>query len=307
VTVPVAARVDEAARRLESAGWAPADARLDAAVLARAALGWTTATWLTRNQDAPPAEFAPRFDDAIARRLRHEPVAYILGQREFYGRAFHLTRDVLIPRPETELVVDAALSRLGPRASDRTPAAVIDIGTGSGCLAVTLAAERPNLRIVATDISAAALDLARGNAVRHGVADRVTFVHGALFAAQAGPWDVVVANPPYVARRDRDALPADVRDFEPDLALFGGDDGLSVIGDLVRAAAGSLADAGTLLMEIGARQADAVTALLAAADLRVSDIVRDLQQHPRVVIAQRTGRTPARASSSDSELRDERG
>jgi release factor glutamine methyltransferase len=231
-----------------------------------------------------------RLEAAVARRARREPVAYITSEREFYGRAFRVTRDVLIPRGETEFVVDAARACLAARSG--APPHIIDIGTGSGCIAVTIACEAPDLRLTATDVSSAAIAIARENATRHGVADRIDFVEGSLFAGRAGPggepggWDLIVSNPPYVARRDRDTLAVDVRDFEPDLALFGGNDGLDVIRALTRAASTVLAPDGSLVMEIGAGQVDAVRALIdETSGLAWTRVLRDLQQIPRVVVA----------------------
>jgi release factor glutamine methyltransferase len=286
VTRSIAAVVNDAAGRLAGAGFTAAESRTDAGVLARAILGWTTAQWLAHVQDIAPPGFATELNAAIARRARHEPVAYITGQREFYGRDFRVTPDVLIPRPETELLVDAALKLFRqPSAVSRQPARIIDIGTGSGCIAVTLAAERPNAIIVATDISAAAIAVARGNAARHQVDGRITFVEGSLFAGLTGGWDLVVSNPPYVSENDRETLAPDVREFEPGLALFGGDDGLDVIRELVPAAAQALNPGGSLLMEIGAGQADEVKKIVEQAGLVDIRFLADLQDIPRVAIA----------------------
>lgn len=284
MTQSLAVVVDEAAGRLVQQGFAPPDARVDAGVLARAVLGWDVATWLTRHHEPARRDFSPRFDAWIARRARHEPVAYITGEREFFGRLFRVTPDVLIPRPETEFVVEAALewARL------HTPAAVLDVGTGSGCLAVTLACELPRAAVTATDVSSDALNVARDNAARHHVADRIAVVKGPLFADQPGPWDLIVSNPPYVPRRDYDGLAADVRDFEPRVALLGGDDGLDVIRAITRAAADGLAPAGLLVMEIGAGQVDAVRALIdRTTGLSWTRVLPDLQGIPRVVVATR--------------------
>jgi release factor glutamine methyltransferase len=292
VTRSIAALVDGAADRLVHAGFSPAEARVDAGVLARAVLGWDVATWLARQQEAVPVTVPARLEAAVARRARREPVAYITGEREFYGRPFRVTHDVLIPRGETEFVVEAALACVAARrgAAPRT----IEIGTGSGCIAVTIACEAPRVHLTATDVSSGAIVIAKENASRHGVADRIDFVEGPLFAGRAeggiepGAWDLVVSNPPYVPRRDRDTLAPDVRDFEPDLALFGGHDGLEIIGALVSAASTALAPGGSLVMEIGAGQADAVCALIDASHAFGSVRVEpDLQRIPRVVVADR--------------------
>jgi release factor glutamine methyltransferase len=290
VTDTLAAAVDRAVARLVAAGWPPADARIDVGVIGRALLGWDTASWLSYQRAAAPADFAARLAAAVDRRAAHEPVAYITGEREFYGRPFLVTRDVLIPRPETELLVEAVLSWLRDQAPSPKPQApsLLEIGTGSGCIAAILACERSGVQITATDLSPAALALARHNARALGVEDRITFLEGSLTADAKGPFDLVVSNPPYVALADRPTLAPDVRDFEPALALFGGDDGLDVIRELVRAAAGVLSPTGALMMEIGAGQSTAVTEILAAArSFDPPRFLSDLQAIPRCVIARR--------------------
>lgn len=297
---------DQAARRLVAAGFAIEDARTDAGVLVRAVLGWTSATWLARRRDSAPDDLAARLDPLIVRRARREPVAYITGEREFYGRTFRVTPDVLIPRPETELVVETALGKLkiaGPAAgggpsTSRGPGRqaaprTIEVGTGSGCIAISIACERPDVEITATDISPAALAVARDNADRLG-AGRVEFVEGSLLAGLPGPWDVIVSNPPYIARTDRAALPTDVRDYEPDAALFGGDDGLDVIRALIAEAASTLRPGGALIMEIGAGQADVVSAMLRARAFVDIHGQNDLQAIPRVVIAHKRQKADGR-------------
>jgi release factor glutamine methyltransferase len=287
--VTLAALLDGAAERLVREGFSPIDARVDAGVLARAVLGWDVATWLTRQREAVPVTAPAMLEAAVARRARREPVAYITGERDFYGRPFRVTPDVLIPRGETEFVVEAALACVAARQS--AAPRIIEIGTGSGCIAVTIACEAPGVHLTATDVSSRAIAIARENATRHAVADRIDFVEGSLFAGRAsapGAWDLVVSNPPYVARRDRHTLAVDVRDFEPDLALFGGNDGLEVIRALARAASRALAPGGSLVMEIGAGQADAVRALIdACAAFGSVRVQPDLQRIPRVVVADR--------------------
>lgn len=292
MTVSFAALVDQGAQHLVHAGLTIEDAQVDAGVLARSVVDWDAATWLAHHREAASDGFAARLDALIARRARREPVAYLTGAREFYGRRFGVTADVLIPRPETEIVVSAGLACLGDRAPaarrDRPEPRVIDVGTGSGAIAITLACERPTLRLTATDISSEALAVARENARRLNVADRVSFRHGSLLADQLAPWDLIVSNPPYIGRADWATLPPDVRNFEPMLALDGGDDGLAVIRALVAAAAGALAPAGVLVMEIGAGQAAAVRALLDHERVFVQVEVRpDLAGLHRVVIARR--------------------
>jgi release factor glutamine methyltransferase len=278
--------VRAASRDLESAGY-PADAsRRETETLARATLGWEMVDWLTRQGEAATRAFCEALDAAIARRRRHEPIAYITGGREFYGRYFRVTRDVLIPRPETELVVEEALARLARVTAPRGGFRIADIGTGSGCLAVTLAVECPDATVVATDVSTAALAVAADNASRLGAGRRVHFRHAAFAADATGSFDLVVSNPPYVSEEDRTGLAPDVRDFEPDVALFGGPDGLAVIRALVPAAADALKPGGWLVMEIGSGQADRVGAIVAAThELVLERVVNDLAGIPRVVAA----------------------
>ena len=287
---------DGAKRRLEAAGIPRAEAALDAELLARDALGWDRATWLARRDDDERAveaqtvaargigAFRAGFDALVARRVRREPMAYIRGTQEFYGREFLVGPGVLIPRPETELIVDEAKAAAMGR---RTPR-IADIGTGSGCLAVTLALELPSAQVTATDISADALTIARGNAAAHQVAGRVSFVETSYLTGIAGAFDVIVSNPPYVRDLDAPTLAPEVRDHEPREALFGGDDGLRDIRAIAQTATTALKPGGVLVMEIGLGQADAVTDVLTAAGLGAELTLRhDLQGIPRVAVAQR--------------------
>ena len=278
--------VRRCARTLEQAGWPPADAARDAEVLARSVLGWDAGAWLARSRDAAPAGFRAALDAAVARRLRHEPVAYITGEREFYGRPFGVSPAVLVPRPETEVVVDEALRLIDARAPNAPPA-IVDVGTGSGCLAVTLVLERPAVTATATDVSNEALAVAVRNARALDAIGRLRFVRTSIVDALAPPFDLVVSNPPYVAARDRASLPTDVRDYEPALALFGGEDGFEAIRELVRAAARMLRPGGSLVMEIGAGQAPEAEGLAHAAGLVVERVAPDLAGIPRVLVAHR--------------------
>lgn len=263
------------------------DSRRDVAVIACHLLGWDAAAWLTRQTAAVPPTFPSALGALVQRRTRGEPVAYLTGEREFYGRPFIVNSDVLIPRPETELVVDLALARIDAAREERA-LRVADIGTGSGCIAVSVAAERTSVRLVATDVSPAALAVATANAARHLVGSRIDFRHTASLGNASG-LDIIVTNPPYVPRRDENTLMRDVRDFEPSLALFGGDDGLDVIRAIVPDAFGALRPAGALIMEIGAEQFDNVSALFAAAGFVCIAPHRDLAGLIRVVEAQRPG------------------
>jgi len=278
----LAACVHEAAARLTASG---VPGVLEAEVLARHLLGWDAATWIVRQREPASSWFQDALDRTVERRQRREPVAYITGRREFFGREFLVTPDVLIPRPETELVVETVLGILQPL--DR-PAAIADVGTGSGCVGLTIAAERPGTSIYATDVSTGALAVAARNAAALGVRDAVDFVQTSLVGGAEDRFDVVASNPPYVSLQDREDLEADVRDFEPSVALFGGADGLDVIRALAPAARRALVPEGSLVMELGAGQADRVRAILTSAGLAVVRFVPDLAGIPRVAVARRS-------------------
>ena len=286
----LAESVQLAARALEESGWRASSARRDAEVLARSILGWDMADWLSKSGQEASQAFQTAFDASLARRALHEPTAYIMGEREFYGRSFVVSASVLIPRPETELVVDEGLAALAERHSaGRTAPDVIDVGTGSGILAVTLALESPTSRVVATDVSAAALAQAADNVARFDLSDRVELRHAALLGTDSDDrFDLVVSNPPYVAERDRPGLMPEVRDFEPEVALFGGRDGFDVIRALLPAAERGLRPGGWLVMEVGAGQSDEVTTILEQSTrLVVVRIASDLAGIARVLVARK--------------------
>ena len=263
-----------------AAGIAEDEAAIDAEVLARHVLGWDRAVLVTRAREVPPANFETQFGALVERRLRREPVALIVGHREFWNLDFDVTPDVLVPRPETELIVEIALELASEGMVWRR---IIDVGTGSGCLAVALAAEFPRARVVATDNSPAALAVARRNAKRHGVAERITFVECDLLAGVADTAELIVSNPPYVPDEHKPLLPPEVH-YEPPGALFGGRDGMDAIRRLLEAAPARLAAGGRLVVEFGFGQDAQVAALAAAARWRVIEIRRDLQQIPRVAV-----------------------
>jgi release factor glutamine methyltransferase len=284
-------RVAEARDRLRAAGIAPAEADLSARLLAEHLLGWDTARLFTSGGDVEPAGFAGSFDALVARRAAREPLHYIVGHREFWGLDLEVSPAVLIPRPDTELIVEVALE-LFPSPAGRL--AVAEAGTGCGCLAVAIACERPNAHVTATEISEAALDVARRNARRHGVADRITFLQGDLLApCSAGgdlgsDFDFIMANPPYVAERSRPGLQPEVRDHEPDVALFGGNDGLHLIERLVDQVPARLRRGGYLAFEFGCGQDEDIERLLtAAAGLELLELRRDLQGVARTAVARR--------------------
>jgi release factor glutamine methyltransferase len=233
----------------------------------------------------------------VARRAAGTPVQYLTGRQEFWGLDFEVTPDVLIPRPETEHVVEVALARMCARRSETLR--VADVGTGSGCLAVALAAELPRARIFATDISAAGLAIARRNAAKHGVATRIEFLECNLLdaflrdgaARAAAPdvaFDLIVSNPPYVALADAASLQREVRDHEPAAALFAGESGLDVYAPLIRQAEELLAPGGLLIVELGYNAADHAGTLLSSANWREFALVNDLAGIARVASALRS-------------------
>lgn len=276
-----------ARERLEHAGITAAEAALDAQLLARDLLACDRAAFITRQSEPFPHHLSERFDALVTRRETREPMAYIRGRQEFYDRDFVVSPAVLIPRPETELIVEEALLLLPALGYSRS-LKVIDIGTGSGCLAISLASEYGRARYVATDLSAEALEMARQNASRLGVADRIEFVHGSYFAGVTGPFNLIVANPPYVTERERGMLQPEVRDHEPSTALFGGPDGLRHAREILRGANEQMDDDGSLLMEIGNAQLDGVAAAIDEFPrLTLVRTRRDLQGIERMVVVRR--------------------
>jgi len=241
--------------------------------------------WLMAHDDEPLAtRAAATFCDLVERRVAGEPMQYIAGEAEFYGLPFHVNRDVLIPRPETEHLVEKAIALAGEFARPR----MVDVGTGSGAIAVALAHALPSAKITATDISPAALAVAEANAARNGAAGRVRFLQGDLLGPVAGErFDIVVSNPPYVPECDRETLDVEVRDYEPAQALFAGEDGLAMYRQLIPAAFVALVPGGFLALEIGYGQQEAVEALLADAGFSGIEFTEDLQQIARVVVARR--------------------
>lgn len=242
----------------------------------------------------------------IERRAAGEPTQYLTGKQEFWGLEFEVNPAVLIPRPETEHVIEVALERLGPRGLKidlRTgfpsaPLRVADVGTGSGCIAVALARELPRATIIATDISAPALEVARRNANRHGVPDRIRFIETDLLESLSHesrvtshgsrPFDLIVSNPPYVARDDANSLPREVREHEPHAALFGGNTGTEIYIRLITQAHSLLSCGGTLVLELGYNSAPYVSALLTDQNRWTQvRITKDLAGIPRVIAAAR--------------------
>jgi release factor glutamine methyltransferase len=213
-----------------------------------------------------------RFQVFLARRLAGEPVARILGEREFYGRAFKITQATLDPRPDTETLIEAALGFMPAHRACR----IIDLGCGSGIIGVTLLAERPEAEAVMTDISPKALAVARENAGRYGILKRCTFHHGSWFADVEGRFDLILSNPPYIPRPILPTLAAEVRTFDPEIALVGGLDGLQAYREIAHRAASFLAARGHLIVEIGEGQATEITDVFSNHRLLAGGRWRDL-------------------------------
>ncbi len=277
------------AQRVLAAGPHPDRARIDAETLLLHILqqhnpGQNRARLLTHLDSTAEAHSTAEFHALIERRLSGEPIQHILGEAEFYGLPFFVNRDVLIPRPETEHLVEKALQL----AANFTNPRIVDVGTGSGAIAVALAAHLPGASITATDLSPSALAVAKHNAARNGVKDRVRFLAGDSLAPIAHEsFEIIASNPPYVPETDRPSLAVEVRDYEPAVALFAGEDGLAIYRRLVPAAFTALTRGGFLALEIGCGQQSAVSAILQAAGFRNIQFTSDLQGIPRVASARR--------------------
>jgi release factor glutamine methyltransferase len=275
--------IDTASRKLATAG--VESSRLDAELLLAAAAGVTREAAITGSIDLS-SEILKKFDALIARREKREPVAYILGHKEFYSLEFEVTPAVLIPRPETEFVVGAALERIAGKDNAR----VLDIGTGSGAIAIAIAVNAPRAQVTTVDISADALAVASRNVQRHRVEDRVTLRRGDCFhildgGAALGAFDAIVSNPPYLDDAEIAALEPDVHRFEPRIALNGGAGGLDVIQRIAIDAGAHLETDGELIMEMGAGHAGDVVRLIVRAGLKVVDVINDFAGQIRVARA----------------------
>jgi len=277
-------RLAEASDVFVAAGIPKEEAARDAGLLARHVLGWDRAALVTRLREPPPAGFTVRYQPVVDRRAAREPIAYIVGRQEFWGLEFEVTRDVLIPRPETELIVEEAIA-YATEELDR-PLRIADVGTGSACIAIAMASELPEARIVATDVSRSALAVARRNLRRHDAAARVALVETDLLAG-VSTVDLIVSNPPYVAGAAREALPPEVGAWEPPGALFGGADGRTVLERLFLISAAHLAPGGRLVVEFGFDQEAWLRGCAAETGWQIVDIVCDLQSIPRVAVVRR--------------------
>ena len=283
----VSEAIAQATRTLVAAA-VPA-AAFDAELLLRHMLGRDRAWIIAHGSDRIEDNDQTRFDKMVRRRAAREPLQHITGTQEFWGLDFLVSKDVLIPRPETEFVVEAALA-----ATKGVPAPlIIDVCTGSGCIAVSIAKNAPNARIFAIDRSEAALAVARENAKRHGVGDRIRFLAGDLFGPLveldlAGRADIVTANPPYVKSGDLPMLQPEVKDFEPGIALVAGPEGTEIAERVIRAAPAYLRKGGRLIMEMGMDQAEAVTRMVRnSSAYGEPELVKDLMEIDRVIVAKK--------------------
>ena len=242
----------EAACALRRAGIATPE--LDARLLLCHAAGLSHAAYIARSREALQPATRVRLDAGLARRLKHEPVARIVGTREFYGRKFHLDPHVLDPRPDTETLIDAALAHVARRGLHDSPLKLLDLGTGTGCILITLLAELPRARGLGTDMSCGALASAAKNAMRLGVGPRAAFIAADWLDAIEGKFDLILSNPPYLASGEMAALADEVAAYDPILALDGGPDGLDAYRRIAARAGDVLAEDGRLFVEIGAAQ-----------------------------------------------------
>lgn len=280
-----AAAVAGATQRLTGAGILPADARTEAVILLRHAAAVSREELFLRPDVLLSPEAFARYESAITRRAAREPLCYITGTRDFYGLTFAVTPAVLIPRPETEDVVEAVLT--SPFPSSAGGIALLDLCTGSGAIAVAVAVHLPDARVTATDISNTALVVARANADRHCVGNRVTFLAGDLFAPVpvGARFAVIAANPPYIAPDEIETLEPEVRDFEPRIALGVHADALVFYRRIANDASAYLVPGGRVVVEVGQGQADAVSDLFRRAGFTNVSAFPDLSGILRVVVA----------------------
>jgi len=259
------------------------DADVDARVLIGHALHLDRARLIAQSDRSLEAREINMISVLAARRLKHEPVSRILGQKEFWSIALTVTPDVLVPRPETETVIEGALDFVVRGGLRMEKLRILDIGTGSGALLLALLRELPNAMGTGTDISTAALDVARGNAARSGIDGRCTFVACDMASGVEGPFDLLVSNPPYIVHDEIQSLPPEVKNYDPAVALDGGDDGLSAYRAIASDAKRLLAAGGRMFVELGAGQETAVRELFTNAGLTVGVARKDLAGIPRVL------------------------
>jgi release factor glutamine methyltransferase len=275
----------EAAQILRQAGIETPE--LDARVLLCHAAGLSHETYIARARDALSADAAPRLERAIARRLAREPVARITGAREFYGRSFILGKDTLDPRPDTETLIEAALDIVREQGWQDKPLKLLDLGTGTGCILVTLLAELPRAVGLGTDLSLGALAIAAANASAQRVSSRASFAASDWLDAISGKFDLILSNPPYLAAGEIAGLATEVSAHDPHLALNGGADGLEAYRRIAMRAHDLLTKDGRLIVEIGLGQGEDVAAIFARAGLKPErgEVRRDLAGRSRVIVA----------------------
>jgi len=254
---------------------------LDARLLVMAVTGFSPTDMITRGTDLLTPAARELIVQYSQRRLAGEPIDHILGYREFYGRAFYISKDVLSPRPETEMLVEAALDIL----KDKAEARILDLGTGSGAIIISILAEAPHVEGVAVDMSEAALAIARQNAQTHNVKDCLTLFRGSWFEPVEGLFDIILSNPPYITDIAMDELAAEVSEFDPDLALRGGEDGLTAYKDIIAEAQNHLKPNGVLIFEIGYDQGESVSHLLKQQGFKGIFVAKDLSGHNRMIKA----------------------
>jgi release factor glutamine methyltransferase len=291
MTTSIAEAILQGAHKLRLAG--VPEARREAGSLLAYVLDRDRSYILTHAEDVLDQQQLELFHRYLDRRADGEPSQYITGHQEFFGLDFEVNRDVLIPRPETELLIETAIGLVQDAHDLKAAPFICDVGTGSGCIAITLAHELPSARVVAVDISPAAIAVAKRNAERHAVADRLDFVVSDCFAGLAGPassqesFDLIVSNPPYVSDRDLAGLQKEVREFEPHAALAAGEDGLAVIRRLLVESVVFLKTGGYFVFEIGFNHSEAVRRLIDANIWELLAIHADLQSIPRTVALRR--------------------
>ena len=258
-------------------------AELDARLFAEAAFGMDRLELVNRERETVPTDQLKLLEGYAARRLKGEPVVRILGEKEFWGLSFKLNAATLVPRPETEMLVERGLEVIGPLNDAR----VLDLGTGTGCIPISLLTEYSDVTAVAVDLSVDALEMARLNANRHGVGDRFTTLKGSWFDPldPGQHFDLITSNPPYIESADIETLMREVREHDPRLALDGGSDGLDAYRAIVAEAGHFLKPDGVLLLEMGTGQGQAVHYLLVGAGFGEVEIVREYGGHDRMAVA----------------------
>lgn len=293
MTISIAEAIHEGAGILKAAGLP--EARREAGSLLGYVLDRDRTFIIGHSEQPTTREQLQIFRELVLRRAAGEPLQYITTRQSFFGLDFEVAKGVLIPRPETELLVETALGLLE---NSKTAPAICDMGTGSGCIAITLLHEHPAAHAAAIDISAAALEVARRNAIRHSVSERLTFVTSDCFSALSpNNWsfDLIASNPPYIAEAALAGLQREVRDHEPREALAGGPDGLTVVRRLLAESGAFLREGGHLLIEIGFDQALDVEKMIDRQAWKSAGIQQDLQGIPRLVVLEKVTSQPARS------------